>query len=333
MTQDRLPPSEAAVPVSRTRDWRPLVADYLGLLLVLALLVGVFGALGRNFLSATTFTTIANQVPAAVIIAAGMTLVLIVAGIDLSVGSVVALGSVVLGVLMVKCHQPAWVAVLACVGTGLACGLANGAVVVRWTVPAFIVTLGMMEIARGGAYLLSGSQTQYIGAAIEGIAETKLAGLSVPFLLALLVVVATQLLLSGTAFGRHLVAVGANEEAARLSGIDPGSVKRKVYALSGLLCAVAAVINTSRMSAADPNAGTGFELAAIAAVVIGGTSLMGGRGSVISSFFGVLVIAVLGAGLAQIGAQEPTKRLITGCVIVIAVIVDHYRRQGRRTRS
>jgi ribose transport system permease protein len=130
-----------------------------------------------------------------------------------------------------------------------------------------------------------------------------------------------------------MLAIGANEEVARFSGVNPRPIKLAVFALCGLLAGVAAVFHSSRLSSADPNAGIGFELQAIAAVVIGGTSLLGGRGSVINTFFGALIIAVLGTGLAQIGAQEPTKRLVTGFVIVAAVIIDHYRRRLERSKG
>jgi ribose transport system permease protein len=183
----------------------------------------------------------------------------------------------------------------------------------------------MLEIARGGAYLVTGSRTQYIGSAVEVVADTSVLGLSLPFVLAIVIVVTGQLVLSRTVFGRYLIAIGTNEEAVRLSGIDPRPYKLAVFMLCGLLTALAAVVHTSRLASANPNAGVGFELEAIAAVVIGGTSLMGGRGSVVRSFLGVLIIAVLGSGLNQLGAQEPTKRLITGAVIVAAVIADHYR--------
>jgi len=315
------------------RGWRDagrFLSDYLGMVLVLALLVAFFGARSSHFFTVTTFQTIANQVPAAIVIAVGMTLVLILGGIDLSVGSVLALGGAVLGTCLVDLHLPLPLAVAACLLTGLVCGLLNGLTVVRWALPSFIVTLGMLEIARGGAYLVTGSQTKYIGAAVERISETAVLGLSLPFLVALATVAAGQLILSRTLFGRYLVAIGTNEEAVRLSGIDPRRVKLAVFALSGLLASLGAVINVSRLASADPNAGSGFELEAIAAVVIGGTSLMGGRGSVVGSLFGVLIIAVLGSGLAQIGAQEPTKRVVTGLVIVIAVILDHYRSRLRR---
>jgi ribose transport system permease protein len=185
----------------------------------------------------------------------------------------------------------------------------------------------MLEAARGGTYLVSNSETLYIGGKAAGLATGSVAGLSVPFLIAVAVVVIGQLVLTRTVFGRYLVAIGTNEEAVRLSGIDPRPVKLAVFGLCGFLAGLAAVLQTSRMESADPNMGVGDELSAIAAVVIGGTSLMGGRGSVVNSFFGVVIIAVLGTGLNQMGAGEPTKRLITGCVIVAAAILDYYRQR------
>lgn len=310
--------------------WSGPLLDYLGMAAVLAALVVGFGFATEHFLTATTLRTIANQAPDAMIVATGMTFVLILGGIDLSVGSVIALASAVLGVLMVRYHVPLPLALAGAIAAGLACGLTCGWIVVRWRVPSFIVTLGMMEIARGGAYLVTQSQTQYIGSSIERVAEVSLYGLSLPFMIALGIVAAGQFALSRTVFGRHVLATGASEEAARFSGIDTGWIKRSVFALSGALAGLAAIMQTSRLASADPNAGSGAELQAIAAVVIGGTSLMGGRGSVVGSFFGVLIIGVLGAGLAQAGAREPTKRLITGCVIITAVVLDQYRARQRR---
>lgn len=302
-----------------------LVADYLGMAVALVVLIAVFGVAAENFFTLTNFRTIANQIPDVTVAAVGMTFVLIIAGIDLSVGSVLALSSAVLGIALVSWGLPLVLAVGMCLLVGLLCGGMNGLIVIRWRLPSFIVTLGMLEAARGGAYLVTQSRTIYVGGPIEVITDTALLGLSLPFLIALVIVVAGQLVLSRTVFGRYLIAIGTNEEAVRLSGIDPRPYKLAVFVLAGLLAAVAAVIQTARMSSANPNTATGFELQVIAAVVIGGTSLMGGRGSVVSSFFGVLIIAVLGAGLAQVGAQEHTKRLITGCVIVAAVILDQYR--------
>ncbi len=304
--------------------------DYMGLGLVVVLLVVVFGATTRNFLTVDTFQNIANQIPDAMVVAVGMTFVLIIGGIDLSVGSVLGLGSAVLGVCLTRLGWPLPAAIAMCLAAGLLCGLINGFVIIRWQLPSFIVTLGMLEIASGGTYLLTQSRTQYIGQQVEAISEASVLGLSLPFLTAVIVVIAGQAVLARTVFGRHALALGANAESARLSGIRTRFLTVAVFALSGLLASIAGIFQCSRLSASDPNAGVGFELQAIAAVVIGGTSLMGGRGSVINSFFGVLVIAVLGAGLFTIGAHESTKRLVTGGVIVAAVILDYYRHRLKR---
>jgi len=314
-------------------SWRGAVSDYLGMAAVLGLLVLVFSLAADHFFSATNFRTIANQVPAAMLVATGMTCMLVIAEIDLSVGSVVGLCSAVLGVALTQWHWPLAAALAATLLTGVLCGAFNGLVSLRWRLPSFIVTLGMLEMARGGAHALTKSQTQYIGAPVEGLAGASVLGLSLPFLLAVGVVIAGQLALSRTVFGRYLVAIGTNEEAVRLSGIDPRRIKLAVFLISGALVALAAVIDTSRFQSANPNAGSGFELQAIAAAVIGGTSLMGGRASIISTFFGVLIIAVLNSGLAAVGARDETKRLITGLVIVAAVILDHYRHRLGKSKS
>ncbi len=306
-------------------NYRRLLTDYVALALVIGGLVLIFGVSTENFLQFGTFRNIANQIPDAMVVAVGMTFVLIIGGIDLSVGSVLGLGSAMLGLCLVQLQLPLPIAIAACLATGLACGVLNGLVVVRWKLPSFIVTLGMLEIASGATYILTQSRTVYVGEKIERVSEVGAFGLSLPFMLAIAVVVAGQFALSGTVFGRHSLALGANAESARLSGIRTRSLTVAVFAVSGLLASLAGLMQCSRLGASDPNAGIGFELQAIAAVVIGGTSLMGGRGSVINSFFGVVIIAVLAVGLATLGAQESTKRLVTGGVIVAAVILDYYR--------
>lgn len=310
---------------SKTALWRSVLLQYASLLAALLVLVIAFSLKTEHFLSVTTLRTIANQIPDAVLLATGMTFVMIVGGIDLSVGSVMALSGALLGVCLAQWHWPLLPSILFCLLAGAACGLANGLVSVKWKLPSFIVTLGMLEIARGATYLVTKSQTVYIGASVERISSASLGGISLPFACAVFAVIAAHIALTKMLWGRYAMAVGANEEAVRYSGINPRPIKISVFVLSGLLAACAAVLQCARLSSADPNAGAGAELQAIAACVIGGTSLLGGRGSVINSFFGVLLIAVLGAGLAQIGAQEPTRRLITGCVILAAVILDVYR--------
>ena len=300
-------------------------AEILGLLAVLVGLVLAFSLVTDRFLTLTTLRTIANQVPEHVIAAVGMTFVLLIAGIDLSVGSMLALSSAVLGVSILHLELGLVPAAMLALAAGLLCGAANGALTVAFSLPSFIVTLGMLEMARGGTYLLTRSQTQYVGARVEVLSEPLALGLSAPFLGAVALVAAGQFVLSRTVFGRYAAAIGTNEEAVRLSGIDPRAVKIAIFTVSGACAGLAGIVYTARLASSDPNAAVGFELQVIAAVVVGGTSLMGGRASVVGSFLGVLIIAVLGSGLAQAGAQEPTKRLVTGAVIVAAVVVDHLR--------
>lgn len=306
------------------------LGEYAAMLVIWLGLLLLFGAFSDNFLTWRTLSTLANRIPTLTLVAAGMTLVLIIGGIDLSVGSVLGLAGCVAGVLLVDLHWPLAMVVAACVGVGLVAGTLNGAISVLLEIPSFIVTLGMLEIARGLAYLTTHSQTKYIGATVEGLAHPLGgSGCSPAFLLAVALVALLQFILSRSLFGRYLVAIGTNEQAVRLAGINPRGAKIAVFTLLGGLTGLGAVFYTSRLGSSDPNAGVGLELSAIAAVVIGGTSLMGGRGSVVNSFFGVLIIATLEAGLAQIGASEPVKRVVTGAVIVVAVILDAWRRHVR----
>jgi len=298
------------------------------IVLALILLILFFGLSAENFFSLVTLTMVLNQLPALTVVTVGMTLVLIVAGIDLSVGSVLGFSATVIGIAIVSWGLPLPVACIAGVLTGLLCGALNGGLVASFRLPAFIVTLGMLEMARGMAYIVNDSQTVYIGASIQKIAlPLPGLGVSAALIIALAVVAGGQFLLTRTVMGRHLVAVGSNEQAAKMSGIDPRRYRFLVLALSGALAGLGGMFNAAYLGSADPNAGFGLELSAIAAAVIGGTSLMGGRGSVLGAFAGVLIISILQSGLAQIGVSEPSKRLITGAVIVIAVLIDRWRQK------
>jgi len=301
--------------------------EWSGLGTALITLIAVFSLLTDHFFSWTTAVALANQAPESLLLATGMTLVVVTGGIDLSVGSVLALSAAVSGLLLVEAGAPLAVAALAAVLTGVACGGLNGWLSTRWRLPSFIATLAMLEMARGATYLVSDSQTRYLGATVDALGRDIVAGVRLPVIAAVLVVIAAQWALTHSVLGRQLLAVGANDESARLAGIDTHRVRLVAFALCGALAGLAAVAQATRLSAADPNAGLGLELDAIAAVVIGGTSLVGGRGSVAASALGAIVMAVLGAGLAQMGVQEPTRRLTTGAVIVIAATVDIWRRR------
>ncbi|CAJ0689811.1 Ribose import permease protein RbsC [Ralstonia edaphis] len=303
-----------------------------GLLAALIAMLALFGTLSPTFFSLPTFTTIANEIPDLLVMAVGMTFILMIGGIDLSVGSVLALSASVLSVAMTKLGWGLLPAALAGVALATAAGMLTGAVTVHWGIPSFIVSLGVLEMARGLAYSLTDSRTVYIGSAVDWLANPIALGIAPSFLIAIAITVVGQIVLVRTVFGRYLVAIGTNEEAVRLAGVNPRPYKIAVFALMGLLSGMAALFQVSRLEAADPNAGVGMELQVIAAVVIGGTSLMGGRGSVVRTLFGVLIISVLESGLAQIGASEPTKRIITGAVIVAAVVMDTYRSKRNRSK-
>lgn len=298
----------------------------------LILLVLFFGFVSDNFFSVITLTTILNQLPALTVVTVGMTFVLIVAGIDLSVGSVLGFSAAVVGVAAIGWGMPLSIACLFGLGAGMICGAINGVLVSYFSLPSFIVTLGMLEMARGMAYVTTDSQTVYIGAGIQKLAlPLPGIGVSAALIFSLLLVIGGQFLLTRTVFGRYITAIGTNVKAARMSGINPRPYLLFVLTVSGGLAGLGGIFNAAYLGSADPNAGIGLELSAIAAAVIGGTSLMGGRGSIIGAFAGVLIISVLQNGLAQIGVAEPTKRLITGAVIIIAVLIDRWRAKHKQS--
>lgn len=301
-------------------------ADFLFLAALLLALVGLFSVLSDHFWSVQTFNTVANRIPALALTAIGMTFVLIAGGIDLSVGSVSALAGAVFGWLMIDHGAPLGVALAGALIAAVGCGAVNGALVNALRMPSFIVTLGLLEGVRGLAYLATDSQTKYLGERLGWLQLTLPGvGVSVAFVIAIVVTLLAHVSITRTVFGRHVVAVGTNEEAARLAGLSPARVRAVVFMLSGLLAGLAGLCHVARLGAADPNAGSGLELSAIAAAVIGGTSLMGGRGSMLATCVGVLIIAVLEAGLAHLGVSEPIKRVVTGGVIVSAVAAESLR--------
>lgn len=306
--------------------------QYGGLLTALVLLITLFSLSTESFCQIGTARLIANQIPQLTLLAIGMTLVLVIGQIDLSVGSVMALSGAVLGVLMVQHEWSLSSAVLASLLTGAACGWVTGAISIWFKIPSFIVSLGMLEIARGATRRLLDSNTLTIGSEVAVISEPVAGiGLSPAFLIAVAAVVAVQFLLTSTVFGRYCIAIGTNAEAVRMSGIRTTPYAIGVFVISGLLCGLAGLAPTSLMEAADPGAGIGIELSAIAACVIGGTSLMGGRGNAVSTFLGVLVIAVLQTGLSRMSVEDANKQIITGAVIIIAVLIDTIRRRWEKT--
>ncbi len=275
-----------------------------------------------TFLTGDNLTNVLLQSAINAVLAAGMTFVILTGGIDLSVGSSLALAGMLLGRLL---HQgyPWPVAVLGCLALGGLLGLINGLLITRGKLPPFIATLGMMSAAHGLALVFNGGRPE------SGFAPSFLQLGQGPSLLTIMgtVYLLSWVTLQRTVFGRSLYAVGGNEQAAWLSGIPTDAVKTAVYVLAGVLNGVAATMLTARLDSAQPTAGTGYELDAIAAVVIGGTSLAGGQGSVIGTLLGALIMGVLRNGLNLLRVDSNMQLVVIGVVIVLAVLLDRARGQ------
>ena len=299
----------------------------LGGLLALCLLLT---ALTPYFLTVSNLLNVMEQTSINAVIAVGMTFVILSGGIDLSVGSLVALSGVVMASAL-QAGAPIPVALLAGLLTGALCGLVNGGLVTLGRLPPFIATLGMMSVARGAALLLTdGRPVSGFEAGFRSLATGRVVGVPVPVLVTLAVYVLAHLVLTRTRFGRYVYAIGGNEEATRLSGVPVRFHKTMVYALSGLVSALAAAVLTARLNSAQPIAGMMYELDAIAATVIGGTSLLGGQGRVSGTLIGALIMGVLRNGLNLLGISSFLQQVVIGLVIVGAVLLDSLLKTAER---
>lgn len=294
----------------------------------LGTLAGLFGLclllwiLTPHFLTVSNLLNVLEQTSINAIVAVGMTYVIISGGIDLSVGSLLALAGVVLATLL---HEGVSipVAMAAALGVGAVFGSLSGVAITWGRLPPFIATLGMMSIARGCALLFTeGRPVSGFEPEFRAIATARIVGIPAPVFVTAAVYVAGHMVLSETRFGRYVYALGGNEEATRLSGVNVRFYKTAVYAVSGLTSAIAAVLLTARLNSAQPIAGIMYELDAIAAVVIGGTSLVGGEGSLGGTLIGALIMGVLRNGLNLLSVSSFMQQVVIGLVIIGAVLVD-----------
>lgn len=293
-------------------------------------MIAVFSIAAPHFTDEANITNILTQISINLILATGMTFVILIGGIDLSVGSVLALSAMVAGVVLKNENLPVAAAIGAAVVTsiavGMACGFLNGFISSFWSIPSFIVTLGMLNIARGAALQVTDARTLFeFPDSFNAFGTATFAGLPAIFVVALALVVLGWAVLTRTVFGRLIYAIGNNEEAVRLSGHNTFLYKVAAFVISGLTVGVGAIVYMARLTIASPILGNGFELNAIAAVIIGGTSLSGGRGSLIGTFLGACLIGVLADGLILMGVGDFIRQMITGGVIILAVVVDSYR--------
>lgn len=318
-------------------------------LFALLAIIAVFSFLSPNYFTPRNFLIMASHVAIYGLLSIGMLLVILNGGIDLSVGSILALSGVIAGALMqgivlksfgVILYAPVWAVVLITCALGAAVGALNGVLIAWFRVPAFVATLGVMYVARGVALLLTNGLTynnlsgspKLGNTGFDWLGFNRVLDLPISVIVLAVVAVVTGLMLSRSSFGRWLYASGGNERAADLSGVPVKRVQITVYTISGMLSAVAGLVLSSQLTSAGPTAGLGYELTAIAAVVIGGAALTGGRGTVRGTMLGAFVIGFLADGLVIIGVSSYWQTVFTGAVIVLAVLMNSIQ-YGSRVRK
>lgn len=279
------------------------------------------------FFTTANFINIIRQVAVKGILAVGMTFILLTGGIDLGVGSVLALtGVVATSLATLSSGLPLWVSLLGGIGVGIACGAFNGFLIAKLRIPAFVVTLAMTTMAQGMALVYSnGRPIINLTDAYKVIGSKSIGPIPISIIIFIIVIAIAIFVLEFTTFGRHIRAVGGNEIAAKTSGINTVKIKFSVYVIMGVCSAIAGIILTSRVQTGNPAAGSGYELDAIAAAVIGGTSLSGGVGTVAGSVIGILLLGVLSNGLDLLAVSSYLQQIIKGLIIVAAVLLDRKR--------
>lgn len=295
----------------------------------LAALFIFFSIVAPNFFTVNNIFSIALQTSIIAFIGIGVTFVIITAGIDLGIGSVLALSGVICGMTLRAGMSPV-LAVIFGLLAGIACGLFNGVIITKAGLPPFIATLGMMGIARGFVlYITGASPVTGIPESFEIVGGNLFWKISTPVVLMFAIAIIAGFILKKTKLGRYTYATGSNEEAARLSGLNVTSVKFFAYAVSGAMAGVAGIVLTSRLVTAQPTAGNAYELHAIASAVIGGTSLMGGVGTITGTMIGAFIIGILRNGLNMLGVSDFIQQMIIGFVIIGAVFIDQLKHRKK----
>jgi ribose transport system permease protein len=310
---------------------QPVVKSLLaenGALAALVVLAVALSLLSPDFLTVTNLLNVGVQAAVTAVLAFGATFVIITGGIDLSVGAVAALSAIVLAWTASDAGMPWPLATVIALVVGLACGLVNAALIAYGKLPPFIATLAMLGVARGLALVVSQGSPIAMPDAVSHLGDTIGGYLPVPVLVMVVMGVITAVVLNRTYAGRAMYAIGGNEEAARLSGIKVNRQKLITYALSGAFAAVAGIVLASRLASAQPQAASGYELDAIAAVVIGGASLSGGKGRAFGTLVGALILAVLRNGLNLLSVSAFWQQVVIGVVIALAVLLDTLRRRS-----
>ncbi|WP_354558153.1 ABC transporter permease [Rhizobium aquaticum] len=302
----------------------------------LIILVIGFSLASPNFMQTSNILAILQATSVNGILAVAATLVIITGGIDLSVGTLMTFTAITAGVVLTYWGLPLPIGIIASILTGAAVGLTSGAIIAKMKIPPFIATLGMMLILKGLSLVISGTKPIYFNdtpsfplISTESFIGDVIPGVPVPNGVLVLFIVAglASYILGRTVLGRYCFALGSNEEAARLSGVNVDNWKMAIYSLSGGICGIAGLVIASRLNSAQPALGQGYELDAIAAVVIGGTSLAGGRGTILGTVIGALIMSVLLNGLRILSMPQEWQTVVTGSIIIIAVYADMMRKR------
>lgn len=294
-----------------------------GLVIVLVLMVIVLSLISETFFTVTNLINVLRQISINGIIALGMTFVILSAGIDLSVGSLVAVSGVIAGSILNVNPQLVLVAVVAGILASGFFGMISGIMVVKFDIPPFVATLAMMTIARGFALVYTDGRPYILDSqGFKVIGQGYLGPIPIPVIILFITIIVMQVILNLTKFGRYVYAIGGNENAAKASGVSVGKTKLFVYTLSGLLTGLSGVILASRINSGQPAIGVSFEMDAIAAVVIGGTSLSGGVGSISGTILGFLIIGIINNGLNLLNVSSYYQLIVKGLIIAGAVILD-----------
>ncbi len=298
----------------------------IGILIILLVLMGFLGITTRSFLTSENLLTALLNISFIAIMAFGETMVIITAGIDLSVGSILGISSVVIALLLHDYHMAMAPAILSGLLMGTVMGLVNGFLVTKLKLPPFIATMGMLSIGRGLAYVLTGGwPISPFPEAFTNIGQGKLFGIPNPVLFMIVLAIIAHIFLKYTVLGRRIYAVGGNLHAARLSGVKVDKILILVYAIAGFLAGISGFLMTAWLGVGQANAGQGYELDVIAAAVIGGTSLMGGEGTILGTILGAAIMGILRNGLILLGVSSFWQQVAIGLVIIFAIAFDRLR--------
>ena len=302
----------------------------------LLLLLGYFSFASPEFMSFDNMINILQATAVNGVLAIASTFIIITAGIDLSVGTLMTFCAVMAGVFLTFWQLPMWTGIVAAIATGAICGAFSGTLVAKAKIPPFIATLGMMLALKGGALVISGDKPIYFNNTenFYMISQDSLIGYVFPqaqipnaALILFALAIVASIVLTRTSLGRYTFALGSNEEAVRLSGVNVDAWKIGIYSLGGGICGIAGLLLASRINSAQPALGQGYELDAIAAVVIGGTSLSGGTGTILGTIIGAFIMSVLTNGLRILSVAQEWQFVVTGAIIIIAVYADNLRRK------